>query len=294
MLRPIGFWSYSSSDDEHSRGRLSQLRALLAAELQQKIGRSLKVNIFQDVAAIPPGAEWEKQIYDAINAAYFLIPIVTPALLQSEWCCQEIRLFWEREAALRRSDLIFPLYYVGIDDLDASRRDDCHDPEVLSILRSRQWIDFRRQRLKNPDSEDVALSLEAMADAICSALRRTQELADEAAPAARIGEAPSGVSRRVTLAEADKQRPPPRPSSLSPAIIGSVVGLALIGAVGLWRFSALVPSQPVPVTAVPSAPAEATAAQPQSAAFAPLSLDREGSLKRRIRSRNARIVRTWL
>jgi len=62
MLKPIGFWSYSSTDDEYSRGRLSQLRALLAAELQQKIGRSLKVNIFQDVAAIPPGAEWERQI----------------------------------------------------------------------------------------------------------------------------------------------------------------------------------------------------------------------------------------
>ena len=66
MLSPIGFWSYSNTDDDHSRGRLSQLRALLASELQQKIGRKLKVNIFQDVAAIPPGAEWEKQIRDAI------------------------------------------------------------------------------------------------------------------------------------------------------------------------------------------------------------------------------------
>jgi hypothetical protein len=122
MLKPIGFWTYSSTDDDHSRGRLSQLRALLAAELQQKIGRTLKVNIFQDVAAIPPGAEWEKQIRDALNASSFLIPIVTPALLQSEWCCQEITLFRQREeTTLRRNDLIFPLHYISIDDLDASR-----------------------------------------------------------------------------------------------------------------------------------------------------------------------------
>jgi hypothetical protein len=101
MLTPTGFWSYSSSDDEHSRGRLSHFRALLAAELQQKIGRTPKVNIFQDVAAIPPGAEWEKQICEALESSFFLIPIVTPAMLQSEWCCREIELFRDRGCCSR-------------------------------------------------------------------------------------------------------------------------------------------------------------------------------------------------
>jgi hypothetical protein len=45
MLTPMGFWSYTSSDDERSRGRLSQLRKLLADELQQKIGRLPEVQI---------------------------------------------------------------------------------------------------------------------------------------------------------------------------------------------------------------------------------------------------------
>ena len=175
MLKPIGFWTYSSTDDEYSRGRLSQLRALLASELQQKIGRTLKVNIFQDVAAIPPGADWQRQIRDALDASFFLIPIVTPALLQSEWCCQEITLFRQREeTTLRRNDLIFPLHYMSIDHLNASRPEDCCDPQVFTFLRSRQWIDFRTLRLKNPESEDVAHKLEAMANAICSALRRPE------------------------------------------------------------------------------------------------------------------------
>src|SRR5271168_748426 len=55
MLAPTGFWSYTTSDDKNSRGKLSQLRALLAAELQQHIGRAPEVHIFQDVAAIAPG-----------------------------------------------------------------------------------------------------------------------------------------------------------------------------------------------------------------------------------------------
>lgn len=82
-------------------------------------------------------------------------------------------MFREREATtLRRNDLVFPLHYISIDNLNVSRREDCHDPKVLDFLRSRQWVDFRILRLKNPESEDVAVKVEAIADAICSALRR--------------------------------------------------------------------------------------------------------------------------
>ena len=84
MLKPTGFWSYSSSDDEAANGRLSQLRALLSKELQLKVGRTQKVHIFQDVEAIPPGELWEKRIREALDVSSFVIPIVTPAFLQSE------------------------------------------------------------------------------------------------------------------------------------------------------------------------------------------------------------------
>jgi tetratricopeptide (TPR) repeat protein len=174
MLKPTGFWSYSTTDDEHSRGRLSRLRALLAAELQQKIGRSQKVNIFQDVAATPPGRAWEKQIRYALASSYFLIPIITPAMLQSEWCCREINLFREREVVLGRDDLIFPFHYLSVEHINPSSRDDCHDPKVYALLRGRQWLDFYRLRLKDLESEEVALKLEEMADAICAALRSTE------------------------------------------------------------------------------------------------------------------------
>lgn len=62
-LPPIGFWSYTSSDEQSANGRLSRLRELLAQELQLKVGREPKVHIFQDVAAIPHGANWSDAIH---------------------------------------------------------------------------------------------------------------------------------------------------------------------------------------------------------------------------------------
>lgn len=62
-LQPIGFWSDTSSDDVASGGRLNQLRLLLAQHLQLRIRREPKVHIFQDVAAIPHGTDWLKEIH---------------------------------------------------------------------------------------------------------------------------------------------------------------------------------------------------------------------------------------
>ena len=108
------------------------MRTLLAEELQLKIGRLRKVSIFQDVAAIPHGADWEKAIHAALDQSSFLIPIITPAFLESEWCCREVLHFHARAQALGRDDLIFPVHYV---DSDLDRAGVCHDPEALAELR---------------------------------------------------------------------------------------------------------------------------------------------------------------
>jgi hypothetical protein len=92
-FEPIGFWSHTSSDDTASRGHLSRLPLLLADDVQRVIGREPVVHVFQDVAAILKGSDWEKKIHEAPDAASFIIPIVTPAFLQSEWCCKEVLRF---------------------------------------------------------------------------------------------------------------------------------------------------------------------------------------------------------
>jgi hypothetical protein len=171
MLGPIGFFSYASSDDENSRGRLSQLRQRLVGELQQQVGRSQKVQIFQDVASIPLGASWERQIREGLAASSFLIPILTPAFFQSEWCCREVLQFREREAVLGRDDLIFPIHYIDTDHLDPDLGDDCSSAEVYALLRTRQIANFRALRFKDYDSEAMLTALDGVAVGIRNALR---------------------------------------------------------------------------------------------------------------------------
>ena len=167
-LLPIGFWSYTTSDDTSSRGKLSQLRRLLADELQQKVGRRSKVLIWQDAKAIPHGATWREEIHKGIDGSSFFIPIVTPAFLESEWCCYEVMRFHALEQQRGRNDLIFPLHYVDTDDFHP---EEAHDPQVLTLLRARQMFDFRRLRVANYEGEDVARALDAFTDSIKGALR---------------------------------------------------------------------------------------------------------------------------
>jgi len=168
-LPPIGFWSYTSSDDTASGGRLSQLRRRLADELQLRIGQRPKVYLWQDVAAIPHGADWQQEIHKALDQSSFLIPIVTPAFLQSEWCCKEVLHFRQREQALGRGDLIFPFRYIDVSDIESH---EVHDPVVLALLKARQWIDFTPFRYRSPEIEEVASLLGSLAASLRAALRR--------------------------------------------------------------------------------------------------------------------------
>jgi hypothetical protein len=201
MLKPTGFWSYSDSDDENSRGRLSQLRARLAAELQQQIGRNEKVNIFQDVAAIPPGGDWERQITEGLQTASFLIVILTPALLQSEWCCREISIFGKREASLRRGDLIFPIRYIDTSDIRPDNPNECFDKSVYQLIFRHQLIDFEPLRFKDFESEETSRKIASLAQAIKRTLRReaSEDLRDLKAP--KVDASQVETSRAASVAQ---------------------------------------------------------------------------------------------
>ena len=192
MLTPTGFWSYATSDDESSRGRLSQLRSLLASELQQQIGKARKVNIFQDVSAIPPGADWERQIKAAIETSFFLIPIITPAFLESDWCCREVKLFQKLQPKFKGPSLIFPIHYVDVDHIGMDDSEHV-DIKTFRYLKTLQWSDFTRLRLRNPDSEDVALFLESLAKGIASTLRKAIPVAT---PTPAVSEINASISDR--------------------------------------------------------------------------------------------------
>jgi hypothetical protein len=168
-LSPIGFWSYARQDDEE---RLGRLRLVLQRQLQQKYGRE-EIKIFQDVAAIPPGADWERKLREAVSSSTFFIPIVTPNFLESPWCNQELLIFLEREKqlaalypALAHERRIFPIGYIDTADVES------HDPSNFKDL------------VYRPEShEDVHNRLDLLADSLRVLLRRDRAVATGANPA---------------------------------------------------------------------------------------------------------------
>src|SRR5271167_856620 len=115
----VGFFSYSREDDLSFEGTLSALRSAIQRELNAQLGRSKTTfRLWQDQEAIAPGKLWESVIKAAVQQAVFFIPIVTPRAINSHYCRFEYEAFLAREHELGRTDLVFPLLYIGVPALE--------------------------------------------------------------------------------------------------------------------------------------------------------------------------------
>ena len=218
-LPPIGFWSYARQDDELSDGELTRLRTQVRSALQQQFGRT-PIEIFQDTSAIPHGAKWEEEIRHSLFNSSFLIPILTPNFLQSEWCNREIELFLERQHQLfeaypdlPRESRIFPIHYVDVN------RADVLDPANLKALQELQWFDFRDLRYENGPlpRKAIATFAESIRDLLLIEVARPpteEELAREArareeraaAQAARLAAEADAKAKAEAQAEEVRQK----------------------------------------------------------------------------------------
>ncbi|MSP00162.1 MAG: formylglycine-generating enzyme family protein [Acetobacteraceae bacterium] len=115
--------------------------------------------------------------------------------------------FREREKELDRKDLIFPFRYIDVSDIEP---DECHTPEVLTLLKSRQWIDFEHLRYRDPRTEEVATLLGALARSIRTALRLS--VVPNEALAGVDGDREASTRRALTVDRAS----PTRAGSSSP------------------------------------------------------------------------------
>jgi hypothetical protein len=168
----VGFFSYSREDDQGSKGGLSALRDAIQAELSAQLGRSqTDFRIWQDKAAISLGTLWEKEIAQGINQSAFFIPIVTPRALRSQHCSFEFQSFLKREAELGRDDLVFPILYIAVPALEDEKL--WRNDPVLSIVGTRQYLDWRELRHHDPSSTEVRQRLERFCRGITSALYKS-------------------------------------------------------------------------------------------------------------------------
>ena len=184
----VGFFSYSREDDEDSSGALSALRDRIQRELRGQLGRTSKtLRLWQDKEAIAPGKLWEQEIKLAVAQAVFFIPIITPSAVRSEYCRFELDAFLARETELGRADLVFPILYIKVAELDDAQRR-MNDP-VISIIAKRQWLDWRELRHRNVQSTEVMETVERFCAKICDTLTQTWLSPDELRAEAVLREA---------------------------------------------------------------------------------------------------------
>ncbi len=165
--QPAAFLSYAHHDD--AGGALGRLRSRLVDELQTITGK--RFAIFKDDADIGLGERWQDRLDHELAAATFLLPVVTPSFLHSDYCRHELQAFAQCEAATGRDDLVLPLYYV-----DCSRFQDGSDApaETLRALLAHQYFDWRSLRSLPPSNQRVKRALEQLASRIRDAVERVE------------------------------------------------------------------------------------------------------------------------
>jgi hypothetical protein len=197
----IGFFSYSREDDQDSQNALSTIRTLIQNELRARLGRSRQsLRLWQDQEAIAPGSMWESQINAAVQQSVFFIPIITPRVINSKYCGIEFKRFLDRERDLRRDDLVFPILYIDVDELQDESQWRGHP--LLEVIGQRQYVDWREYRYES-DSPTLRRAAANLCAKIATTLRRPQ-------PNERIDAADSGASRAeansIAREQAEQQR----------------------------------------------------------------------------------------
>lgn len=201
----IGFFSYSREDDEAFAGSLSALGDGIQRELGAQLGRSKKTfRLWQDQEAIAPGTLWETEIKAAVEQSLFFIPIVPPRAVYSEYCQFEFKAFLSRERTLGRSDLVFPILYIGVPALENEAQWRAHP--VLSIIGQRQYVDWRPFRHHDVHTTAVRAAIERCCQKIVEALQRPWLSPEERQAQAEAAEQQRIEEERLRQEEADARR----------------------------------------------------------------------------------------
>ena len=167
----IGFWSYVREDDTSDGGRILALSRDIRASYRLQTAEELR--LFVDRETIQWGEEWEKLIGDAIAGTTFFIPIITPSYFQSNPCRQELLKFVREADRLGLRQLLMPVYWVRVTELEASGAES--SDEAIGAIATHQWRDLRDVRLENRESAEYRKAVDGLAGEIA---RRAVEVAE--------------------------------------------------------------------------------------------------------------------
>ena len=158
-MQGTAFLSYTRKDDQFFGGYITAFRQSLELGVHVVTGRE-DFHLFQDIDGIEAGEQWRKKLAEVIESSILLIPMVTPLFLGSEPCREETHLFLQHEKALRRDDLILPVYFIECPALE-KETEIARDPLAREILK-RQMFDWRKKAnlpLEQPQAREAILEL---------------------------------------------------------------------------------------------------------------------------------------
>jgi hypothetical protein len=141
------FWSYTHEDDRHDNGAILRLA--------ERIGEEYSLNnlddlvVFVDRKDLAWGDHWKQRIDNALVSTTFFIPIVTPRYFRSEECRRELFEFARHANALGVSELICPILYAPVQDLDEDNSD-----EAIALIARAQYENWTSLRLSDEKSEE--------------------------------------------------------------------------------------------------------------------------------------------
>jgi hypothetical protein len=170
MQKLKGFWSYVHDDDKADSGRIVQLAKDIVSQYEMITGD--KIELFLDKENIKWGENWKEQVDRSLASTAFFIPVVTPRYLMSTQCRREMQYFLTKAKSLGIKEIILTLIYVDVPQLNDSKNDD----ELIKIIQTFQYENWKDIRFKSIKSEKYRRSVSNLANRLVEANHKIEQI----------------------------------------------------------------------------------------------------------------------
>lgn len=167
-LRTSLFWSYAHDDNVHDHGRILRLADAIQHELALLI--ESPPSFFVDRTSIGWGDAWRRVIDNALAETAFFVAVATPRYVTRPECRKELLTFEGRARSAGLTELVLPILYVDIPDLDVDSRN-----EVTAIIARTQWADWTALRIADEASAEYRGAVNLLAVRILELVKRVAE-----------------------------------------------------------------------------------------------------------------------
>lgn len=157
-MTAAGFWSYARQDDDQTNGAIRRLAQDIGTEYSLITDEELRLFIDRDIQW---GEEWKRRIDDALRETTFFIPVITPRYFKRQECRRELLQFAGHARSLGRDELLLPIYYIEVADLDSQGPDS--EDEAIALVARTQRQDWRHLRHEDRASAEYRKEVSAIA-----------------------------------------------------------------------------------------------------------------------------------